>query len=96
MNLSERFKFHVFREERPEDPKSKSTTSTMTGENTSGKYSVCAQYVHLTRKKRIGTIENVYFLYINFFTGQEISLSVSLSQFFFTQSFESLDQLPIM
>ena len=49
----------VFREERPEDPKSKSTTSTMTGENTGGKYSVCAQYVHLTQKKRIGTIENV-------------------------------------
>ena len=53
MNLSERFKFRIFREERPEDPKSKSTTSTMTGENTSGKYSVCAQYVHLTRKKEL-------------------------------------------
>ena len=57
MNLSERFKFRIFREERPEDPKSKSTTSTMgestMGENTSGKYSVCAQYVHLTRKKEL-------------------------------------------
>lgn len=45
--LSERFKFRVFREERPEDPKSKSTTSTMTGENTGGKRMAGANTVSL-------------------------------------------------
>ena len=57
--FSERFKFRVFQAERPERPKRNSTTSTKKVENvTGGKYSVCAQDVHITRK-RIGIRERL-------------------------------------